>query len=126
MYKPVLDRLLREKKREQFDKLFSERDFEFGLIDQEIQSRTSTRLLLEAMKFDVKIPSFKEIQFWELNQGPIRLSSEGRFHLRRLIDEEKSLRFDVNARWVKLLIPLITALAGLLGVIIGLISVSRR
>lgn len=98
-------------------------------IESKIQVLIGQNIINEAEKLDVETPSYRsDSDLWTSSRysGTVNLSPKGRSHLRKLIDEEKARRFEVKVRWIKLLVPLITALAGLIGVITGLVSVSRR
>ncbi len=52
-----------------------------------------------------------------------QLSGEGCARLRKAIRDE---RLNIAERWVKILVPLITAIAGLVGVLVALVSLSRK
>jgi hypothetical protein len=52
-----------------------------------------------------------------------RIIGEGYARLRKAIRDE---RLNIAEKWVKILVPLITVLASLLGLIIALITVSRK
>jgi hypothetical protein len=52
-----------------------------------------------------------------------QLSGEGYARLRKAIRDE---RLSIAEKWVKILVPLITAIAGLVGVLVALVSLSRK
>jgi hypothetical protein len=52
-----------------------------------------------------------------------QLVGEGYARLRKMIRDE---RLNVAEKWVKILVPLITAIASVLGLIIALITISRK
>jgi hypothetical protein len=89
----------------------------------------TVRLAREARSLDVEMPGRDQIDFWvedTVNQMNW-LSAKGRTHVRKLVDEEKTRRFDVKTRWVtKLIIPLLAALIGVIGAITGLVAVLRH
>jgi hypothetical protein len=59
--------------------------------------------------------------------GERALTPAGRHSLRKMIDDEKTRRREVKAWWWKtVIIPAITALTGLAGVITGLVAVLRK
>jgi hypothetical protein len=98
-------------------------------LTDEIQSIYDRRLLGQAQRLDIEPPS--EESAWkpqpkqnvELILFRV-LTPSGRISLRRRIDEEKTRRREVNAWWWKnVIIPAITALTGLAGVITGMIAV---
>ncbi|HEV3219574.1 MAG TPA: hypothetical protein VGZ48_07365 [Candidatus Acidoferrales bacterium] len=74
------------------------------------------RLLDEARSLDVERPSLKDTEMWHLDKETsiVWLSSKGRAHLRKLVDEEKNRRFKVWTKWVKLFTPIIVALVAAL------------
>jgi hypothetical protein len=86
-------------------------------------------LSYEAWRFDVEVPPATDTEMWttheEMGDQPF-LTPKGRLHLRKLIDGEKARRFEITTLWVKLLLPVIVALAGLLGTIAGLVAVLHR
>ena len=102
------------------DEYFTLRDY-----DEWIDTILSERLWQEARELDVVMPSFEDKNVWrdhDDNEG-VYLTSNGRFQVRKLIDEEKTRRFEVTTRWVKLiavtLVPVLTAAAGFIGAMIG-------
>lgn len=102
--------------------------FELREADRMIDIELSDRLFRTANRLDVNIPPVKDGTMWFTDEhtGRIWLTPNGRFTTRKLIDEEKSRRFEVTTRWIKLLLPVITAAAGLIGVITGLVAVLRK
>jgi hypothetical protein len=52
--------------------------------------------------------------------------TQGPICWRKLIDDENGRCFEVTTRWVKLLLPIVAALAGLVGVITGLVPVLKK
>jgi hypothetical protein len=97
-------------------------------VDREIDMEMSDLLFREAKRLDVDIPPVRDGMIWFTDEHTKRvwLTPRGRYTVRKLVDEEKGRRFEVATRWVKLLLPIITALAGLLGVIAGLVAVAKR
>jgi hypothetical protein len=86
-------------------------------------------LRFEAQRFDVEVPPTTDTEMWTTHKemgDQAFLTPKGRLHLRKLIDEEKARRFEVATLWVKLLLPIIIAFAGLLGTIAGLVAVLHR
>ena len=102
--------------------------FELQEVDRMIDIELSDRLFRTANRLDVNIPPLKDGTMWFTDEHTRRiwLTPNGRLTTRKLIDEEKGRRFEVTTRWIKLLLPIITAVAGLLGVIIGLVAVLRK
>jgi hypothetical protein len=126
LYDRDLNRLQKEKKEEEFNRLFVERGSEIALLDEKIRFHRNIEMLNEAMELDVQVPVFGKKEYWILDQGPVRLSSVGRRYLGELIERENSRVFETKGRWVRLLLLLVTALTGLVGAITGLISVAWR
>jgi hypothetical protein len=80
----------------------------------------------QAAKFDIDLPD--DPACWntidEFAQNA--LTPFGRATSRKRIDEEKGRRFEVRSRWIKLLTPIIAAVAGLIGTITGLVAVLKK
>lgn len=107
--------------------LMAEEYQEVQSLDDRIDVMMSEAIRWEAKELDVEVPPVDNGEMWKRDQlNFLYLTPKGRSHLRRLIDEEKTRRFDVWAKWVKLLLPIITAVAGLIGVITGLVAVLRK
>jgi hypothetical protein len=86
-------------------------------------------LLAKARKWGVDIPTHQEKPGWYdsnstpgMNLGPLTrywLSENGRSVVLRLIKEERQKEIEW---WFKLMMPLITSLIGILGLIVALVS----
>jgi hypothetical protein len=101
------------------------------VYENEISMVRSRRLLDEADAYDVAVPN--DGGMWERDEdandpdGPCWLSSQGRAHVRKLISEEKARRFEEKTQWViKLIVPIIVALAGLVGAATGFVLALRK
>ena len=99
--------------------------------ENEISMVRSRRLLDEADAYDVAVPN--HARTWEHDEdsnapdGPYWLSSDGRAHVRKLISEEKKRRFEEKTQWViKVIVPIIVALAGVLGAATGFVLALRK
>jgi hypothetical protein len=101
-------------------------------VKDEIQSIYDQHLLGQAQRLDIEPPS--EESAWKPRSpqpeegvelfGFRVLTPSGRISLRRRVDEEKTRRREVKTWWWKnVIIPAITALTGLAGVITGMIAV---
>lgn len=105
---------------EQIGKLEFEHSTLAEEYDDDIARALSARLLGEAYKYDVEVPEFSDKSFWTgthigPHEFPHWLSSRGRSHVRKLIDEEKARRFEVRTRWVtRLILPLLAAIVGII------------
>jgi hypothetical protein len=103
----------------------------FGTLDIQkfLDFAAGQDLCYEARSLDVEVPPVTDRDMWvkydEL-AGESTLTSKGRLHLRKHIDEEKARRFEVTTLWVKLLLPVILAVAGLIGTIAGLVAVLHK
>ena len=90
-------------------------------IDRQIRELHTERLLKIANKLIVPIPSFSDETAWE-ELSPYRkicLTNKGIFELKKSIRLEKKERRDI-------VFSLITILIGLIGALIGLISVLKN
>ena len=75
---------------------------------------------------DILIPTLESEGIWvqDPNTGRIWLSSQGRFAVRKLVDDEKARRLKGRTRWVTtLILPLLAGLVGIIGALTGLIAV---
>jgi hypothetical protein len=78
-------------------------------------------LLRKADRLSIDITPEKNPQWWyKLSEAgyPI-LTKSGQIRVKKLIDDEKFVRWE---RWIKLAAPIITALTGLVGAFIGLMA----
>ena len=108
---------------------FSAKAEQLEQLADEIQSIYDQRLLGQAQRLDIEPPT--EESAWKPQPeqavdliGLRVLTSSGRISLRRRVDEERTRRREVKAWWWKnVIIPAITALTGLAGVITGMIAV---
>jgi|SRR5438876_6611334 hypothetical protein len=102
-----------------------------GEVDRKIEDYLNSRILMEAKLLDIDIPKSDDHDCWvatepEKYYSARRLTQTGRARIRLMIDEEKTRRFEVRVRWVKLLIPAISALAGLAGAITGVVLALKK
>jgi hypothetical protein len=87
----------------------------------------SQRAVDAADRLDVELPSDGEADCWILGhqEGKV-LTSKGRALVRLRIHDEEMRRFELRSRWIKLMTPIIAAIAGVIGTITGLVSVLRK
>jgi hypothetical protein len=106
----------------------SQEYYELQEIDRALDMEISDRLFRKASELDVEFPPPVDGAVWfkDEHSGRVWFTPKGRNLVRKLIDEEKSRHFEVTTRWVKLLSPLIAAIAGLVGVITGLVAVWKK
>jgi hypothetical protein len=90
------------------------------LLDQDIRQ--------EAQELDIAMPLVTEANMWQRDEDQsLYLSSQGRFYLRKLIDQEKARRFEVKTLWVtKIILPLAGVLVGIIGALTGLVAVLQH
>ena len=100
--------------------------WEVSELERTIDQEASLRLLDRARDLDVVIPTLESEGIWvqDPNTGRIWLSSQGRFAVRKLVDDERARRFEGKIRWVTtLILPVIAGLVGIIGALTGLIAV---
>ena len=98
------------------------------LDDEWIDSIKSNRLLRDAEKLDIPIPQYRAKEAWEETQAPgIRvLTTEARHELRQEIRKEELRRTELRREWFKVVGPVIVALTGLIGALIGLVALLQK
>jgi hypothetical protein len=98
------------------------------------EARDTAQLEKEALALGVDIPKNKEWWWDDSDQyeGPIDqmeyavsyyLTEQGKAGVRRLIRDEKRKNIEW---WVKIITPLLAALISLLGLVVALVSISRK
>ncbi|SRR5258708_2221601 len=115
----------------QIQRIAAEAYYACNHVDQRIDWILDQRIRQKAQELDIAMPLVTQNEMWQRGEDQsLYLSPQGRFYLRKLIDEEKARRFEVWAKWVKLLTPIIlgflTALVGIIGAITGLVAVLRH
>lgn len=105
----------------------AERASEVMEKEYDIDVYESNRVVDVADRLDVELPEAEETDCWILEppKGKL-LSSKGRSIVRKRIHEEKLRRFELKARWIQILTPIIAALAGVVGTITGLVAVIKK
>jgi hypothetical protein len=96
-------------------------------IEKEIDIIEGGRLFRRATHLDVETPPLSEKEMWQDEYGGRRIwfTPKGRAHVRKLIDEEESRRFDAKSRWVtKIILPLLSFLLAIIGTTTGLVSIN--
>ena len=115
---------------DEFHAVDADRYFELADVDNAIDYKLGRKLLDQARVLDVDLPPRSDATMWtrdDQETGPIWLTPKGRSSIRKAIDEEIGRRRERKAWWWKtVIIPAITALTGLAGVITGLIAVLKR
>lgn len=111
---------------DEFNQVYADYHYDLEQAEQVIDEEVGTRLFNEARSLDVEIPGPSANEMWMRgDDGSSRwFSPKGRAHVRKLIDEEKSRRFEVKTLWVtKFWLPLLAALVGIIGALTGLVAV---
>jgi hypothetical protein len=104
----------------------SQFDKRLDLIDLQIETVRTAQLIIKAQNLDLQMPPRNDPEMWNLVSERRVLSPKGRIYLRKLIDDENTRRREVSAWWWRnVVIPALTALTGLAGVITGMIAVAR-
>lgn len=116
------------KNKDDLESLYSEQGVEITVADDALDTYVSDILVEEARELDIETPNYQDKTFWEKNiyGNRFRLNAKGRAVVRHLIYEEKTRKFEVQMRWAKMALPIITALAGLAGVITGLVVALKK
>jgi hypothetical protein len=95
-----------------------------ALAETNYQLQRDHSLLMNCVKYDIDVT---DPDFWiEDEKLGKRLSVKGRTIARKLIHEEKELRFANAERWAKLIVPIVASLVGIIGALTGLIAVLHR
>jgi hypothetical protein len=126
LYDADMKKARAKKDDDEFESLHQQMGSELSDLEDEINRWETLRLIRKARFYDIELPPTDDQTLWERSWNQIALSAKGRTLIRRLIDEEKTRRFEVTVRWIKLMSPLIAALAGLIGTITGLVAVSKK
>ena len=137
--KARFDPLIEEAKKDEprRESLISEYFFERHLIGDPVDSMRADRLVRRAMKLGIEVPpqpsypfSGDENDSWEVsNTGFIYLSRKGERDLMRDIRKEEMERLQHQTRWVnQVVIPLVglfATIVGVIGAMIGFVSMRR-
>ena len=101
---------------------------ESDVSDLWIESVKSNRLLRDANKLDIPVPAYLDKEKWLFIIDPSRrsLTREARYELWQEILKEKLRRSELRREWFKVVGPIIAALTGLIGTIIGLLAFLQK
>jgi hypothetical protein len=119
----------KSKTSEDYNALQAEEYYEGKAMDEVVDTFLSDRLIEQATECDVEVPPYSENKelFQHTEDGErVYLNAKGRALMRDLIHKEQERNFEKWARWAKTFAPLIAAIAGLLGVLTGLVSVLKK
>jgi hypothetical protein len=129
-FRAEFEKLKKDKnsKQEDFALHSSEEYYELKSLDEWIDSILSDRLTQQARELDIEMPNYDNRTCWQQFEDSevSYLTSYGRSLVRKLVDDEKNRRFEVVAKWIRLVAPIITAAAGLVGALIGLAAIHRK
>jgi hypothetical protein len=114
--------------KDDLEMLYTEQGAEILVADDALDTYVSDILVEEARELDIETPDYTDKAFWQKNIYGNRflLNAKGRSTVRHLIYEEKTRKFEVQVRWAKMALPIITALAGLAGVATGLVLAFKK
>jgi hypothetical protein len=106
----------------------SDEYYELKGFDEWIEAILSDRLTEKARELDVEMPGTNDRTCWQQFEDSevFYLTAHGRSLVRKLVDDEKNRRFEVVAKWIRLIAPIITAAAGFVGALIGLIAIHKK
>ena len=110
----------KKRDRDEYDSLVSEYLFESDNFDDAIRRQETKFLVRRARRLLVPIPSTEDGHSWEKSEqsGRLQLTLEAMTKLRGAIREEQRQRLEPVKLWA-------TLLTGLIGSMIGLVSVLR-
>lgn len=93
-------------------------------IEKEIDIIESGRLFRQASHLDVATPPLSEKDMWQDEYGGRRiwLTPKGRAHVRKLIHEENTRRFEAKSRWI----PLLSVLLGIISTSTALVALLQQ
>jgi len=125
-YKPQYQEAAKKKDEARLKEVRDERQNELYLLDFEIEIWKTDHVLNHAARFDIEPPAH-DTEFWLTEPGKTTLlSPEGRAHLKSLIDEAEAKHFERRVRWLKILAPIVSALAALAGALTGVILALKK
>ena len=118
----------KSKTADDYNALQAEEYYEGQATEEAVNKFLSNRLLEQATEYDIETPPISEEEFWQYTHDGeyYYLSVAGRALVRRLIHTERERSFEEWARWARTFAPIIAAIAGLVGVLIGLASVLKK
>jgi hypothetical protein len=130
LYEKQIRQIEAKKNREpgELECLLQEASEDEAMALDELNSKSGQNLLHQARMLGLATPPFKSESYEEgLRPNTYRLTASARAELRRLVREEKKARRDEWSGFFKdVVIPAILAFTGLIGTIIGLVSVLHK
>lgn len=119
----------RKASREDFGAIQASEHFDLREIDETIEQVLAIRLRRQAVSLDLELPAWPDNEMWKSSEDGefVYLTNKGRAHVRNLVAEEKTRRFELKTLWVtKFWLPLLAALVGIIGALTGLFAVLHR
>lgn len=107
-----------KKSEEECEQIFQEMVYVKHEYEDQVKSVLSSMLIRKAEKLNVPIPVYDDDEMWEGKRKDF-LSDVGRRLVSKAVRQEIKERIDV-------LIPIITAITGLVGAVIGLFSILKK
>ena len=110
--------------RDEIDQLEAFQDFEVGDFEREIEIIVGNRLYREARSLDVDTPPLSEKEMWSQEEYGKRIwfTPKGRAHVRKLIHEERTRRFEAKSRWL----PLLSVILAIISVLSSLVALNLQ
>lgn len=88
------------------------------------------KLRHKAVRLDVEIPPTTDLTMWvddTRDSGFMWFTSKGRAHVRRLVDAEKTRRFEARTLWLtRIILPFAGLLIGIIGAFTGCFAVMHK
>jgi hypothetical protein len=103
--------------------------YESEAIDEWIEAFRSSYLIDQAIELDVETPPVSDdSEFWKYTDDHENwyLNRKGRDLVQDLINKKKDRDSEGWARFSRIFVPIITTIAGLLGIITGLVAVIQH
>jgi len=88
-------------------------------IELQLKELRSEDLIRKAEKYDIPIPVYFDMSYWQEESGYRFLSDNARYDLRKKIQHEFRDKFEISFK-------VIAALTGIVGALIGLFSILKK
>ena len=131
--KNTFDRLIaqaeREKNHKRVEMLIGQAFMEYKFVNDKINVLVTNRLREEAERLGIPTPPLSDEESWEYGckKDVVFLGVRAQSQLRGEIRKERRERFEAKTLWIiRIFLPLIGLLIGLIGAITGVVAVWRR